>query len=326
MENCCEERPNFGHPACIADLGSATRFIFVGLPNRYNLDTDLTYNAVLASFNDTGKDSWRPFPLIENFVWTPAESQFDEGSSGRKSFIKDGKISIECETWDGDATPKMVEKMKALRCANWGMFIVTSENKLIGSSNLNANNGIGQFLPIPVDTQSIEALFQLKTNDATQKIMFKFDLLRNFDVSTLYAIDGDAIWDDVNEVVVPVDFNDLPTVVDANLKVGSVAPTTTSIGFKVNDDYRQGTRIAPHDDLGNVQGLTIADFLVENVTDATTITPTSIVETLPGYYVITMPAQTAGDNIRVSIDPVPYTTLDSQNSIRYVGSMEVVVN
>ena len=147
--DCCNERPNFGHPACIEDLGGVSRFIFISLGGltTYGLGNgDLVYEAILANFvGSVPNELWRPFPEFENFVWTPAESQFEESSNGKKSFIKNGKTSISCETWDGNATAKMVAKMEAMRCANWGMFLVTDSNKLVGSLKN------GKLAPIAID-------------------------------------------------------------------------------------------------------------------------------------------------------------------------------
>lgn len=323
--DCCTERPNFGHPACIEDLGGVSRFVFAPM-NSYGLgnpSSDLELEGFLAFFasdlnDNNGVDAWRPFPEVQNFVWTPAESQFEDASNGKKSFIKSGKISIACETWDGDATAKMVAKMVALRCSNWGVFLVTDSNKLIGSEK------DGFLQAIKIDSQSIESLFQFKTDATTQKIMFNFDLARNFDVSTLYAIDGDLIWDAVTEAIVPIDFNnDLTNVIDCQIAKNG-AFSTTGGALTVNDDYRQGTRNAgAGDSLGNVTGLTISNFLVENVTDATTVTPTSVTETGTGNYVFVLPSQTANDILKISIVAPTLTTLSGQ--IIYQGSLTLTV-
>lgn len=322
--DCCNERPNFGHPACIEDLGGVSRFIFVGTPNSNTSSfflgpTASDYSTVIEYMTDFPEaNKWRPFPEVQNFVWTPAESQFEDASNGKKSFIKNGKISIACETWDGDATAKMVAKMVALRCATWGVFLVTDSNRLVGSVK-------GDYVhPIAIDAQSIEALFQFKTDATTQKIMFNFDLARNFDVSTLYAIDGDLIWDATAEAIVPIDFNnDLPNVIDCQI-TKSGAFSTTGGQLIVNDDYRQGTRnVAGGDALGNVTGLTIANFLVQNLTDATVVTVTSVSETLTGNYAFTLPAQTANDILKISIKIPTQTILNGQ--VIYQGSLTVTV-
>jgi hypothetical protein len=314
--NCCNERPNFGHPACIEDLGGVSRFIFVPMPVSYDLSADFDYEYFASTISDV--NVWKPFPEVENFVWTPAESQFEESSNGKKSFIKNGKTTIACETWDGNATAKMVAKMVALRCANWGLFLVTDSNKLVGSAK-----GL-DFRPITIDEQSIQALFQFKTDATTQKIMFSFDLARNFDVSTLYAIDGDSVWSSTDEAVKPIDFNnDLPNVIDCQLaKVGNFIATGGALA--VNDDYRQGTRnVAAGDSVGNVTGLSIADFLVENLTDATTVTPTSVAENGTGVYEFIIPSQTSGDILKISLK-VPTITVIEPIYI-YQGSITISI-
>jgi hypothetical protein len=322
--DCCNERPNFGHPACIEDLGGVSRFIFVPMGTNYNLVDDLVYQAIVDNFTDilNVPEIWAPFPEVENFVWTPAESQFEESSNGKKSWIKNGKTSIACESWDGNATAKMVAKMEALRCAQWGILLVTDSNKLIGSSSLKA--GEKSIKPIAIDEQSIQALFQFKTDATTQKIMFSFDLARNFDVSTLYAIDGDLIWDATSEAVKPIDFNnDLPNVVDCQLAKNG-AFITTGGAITVNDDYRQGTRnVAAGDSVGNVTGLVIGNFLVENLTDATTVTPTSVTENGTGVYEFVLPAQTSGDIVKISLAIPAQTELSGQ--YLYQGNITITI-
>jgi hypothetical protein len=212
----------------------------------------------------------------------------------------------------------MVAKMEALRCSNWGILLVTDSNKVIFSE-------VGGLLkPIAIDEQSIQALFQFKTDATTQKIMFSFDLARNFDVSTLYAIDGDLIWSSTDEAVRPIDFNNnLPNMVDCQLaKVGAFITTGGSIS--VNDDYRQGTRIAASgDSVGNVTGLVIGNFLVENLTDATTVTPTSVAENGTGVYEFVLPPQTSGDILKVSLAIPTQTELNGQ--YLYQGNVTITI-
>lgn len=321
-ENCCENRPNFGRPTCVADLGVVERFIFVPLGLGFDLNAGDELASVKANLLSAAPaDLWRPFPQVENFVWTPAESRFEESSNGKKSFLGNGKISITCETWDGDATAKMVSKMRALRCAKWGVYLVTNENLLIGA--YSNSGGLEYVNGIKIDAQSIDALFQLKTDAATQKIMFSFDLDNNFDVSTLYSIDGNLIWDGVNEVIVPVDFVDgLPNVIDCQLSKNG-AFITTGGAIVVNDDYRQGTRnVAAGDSLGNVTGLVVGNFLVENLTDATTVTPTSVTENGTGNYEFILPAQTAGDIVKISLVLDATAGLDAT---QYQGSITITI-
>lgn len=327
--DCCNERPNFGHPACIEDLGGVSRFIFVGAPfdDNLNVPNGVEYFSILENFLTVpDKDIWRAFPQVQNFVWTPAESQFEEASNGKKSFIKNGKISIACETWDKDATAKIVGKMQALRCSSWGVYLVTDSNKLIGSTKKYSAMGteFTKILPIKIDEQSIEALFQFKTDATAQKVMFSFDLARNFDVSTLYAIDGDLIWDADSESIKPIDFNeDLPNAIDCSL-ITNGSFTTTGGLVVINDDYRQGNiTLDAGDTLGNVTGLVIENFLVTNETDNTTITPTSVTEAPIGSYEFVIPAQSSNDVVKITLVDNNPTSLTGQ--IVYRGSLKVTV-
>lgn len=318
-EICCEKKPNFGTPACIEDLGLVTRFIFVPLSvanATRNLD-DLTFELVFGSLTLNTTDAWRPFPEIENFVWTPAEDKFDESANGNKSHLSNGKISIMCETWDRNATAKMIAKMKAMRCGKWGLYLVTSENKLIGSYKFS--NSVDQINPIRISEQSIQALFQLKTNDATQKIMFSFDLPQNFDVSTLYSIDGDSIYSTASESISPIDFNNLPNFVDCNIRKG--LDTINSVVLTINTDYRQGIRLTGINDKGDVAGLTSSNFSGFNKTSGLPIVLTVFDGDSVGNYQVNYGApQTIGDVVMITLEPDAVIVLDD-STIIYKGDI-----
>ncbi len=329
MENCCATRPNFGRPVCIDDFGTITSMILVPLYDslgiKYAFDIrSLTYeNLYDAFFAVNPADRLYGFPQLENVEYAIADSLKEEGASGRKSHLRDGIITITAESWDKDGTSTIKGKMAELRCSDWGVFYVTDKNLIVGSyvatiaGALGGENGY--FAPVKIDSQSVDPKFMFKTNTTTQKVMLTFDLDRNFDDSTYYAIGGDELWSSTDEEVKSIDFNDVPKIIDCNLSLNEVA-TTTQAHIAINDDYRQGARNVNNTDAGNVTGLTVADFLVTNVTDLTTITPTSVVEEPTGVYIITYSgAQTSGDKMKVDL------VIASTNPVNYNGSITYLI-
>jgi hypothetical protein len=323
MENCCENRPNFGRPVCVDDFGTITTVLLVPYTSFFTYSMGMTYEDFYPYFSSQEpSERIYGFPQMENVEYSIADSLKEEGASGRKSFLRNGIITVTAETWDKDGTSAIKGKMAQLRCADWGVFFVTDKNLIIGSRvAFSVPATLGEtfiFKPIKIDSQSVDPKFMFKTNTTTQKVMLTFDLDRNFDDSTYYAISGDSLWSTTSSTVTSIDFNDVPKVIDCELALSTTA-TTTQAQISVNDDYRQGARNSNNDDLGNVTGLTIADFLVTNVTDLTTITPSSVVEEPNGNYIISFSAQGSGDKIKVDL------LLASTNSVNYNGSITYLI-
>lgn len=328
MEDCCATRPNFGRPICVDDFGTITSMILVplrdSLGNKYVFDIRLlTYEVIYDFFFATNPaDRLYGFPQLENVEYAIADSLKEEGASGRKSHLRDGIISITAESWDKDGTAVIKGKMAQLRCADWGVLYVTDKNLIVGSFASSVPNALGgesgYLLPIKIDSQSVDPKFMFKTNTTTQKVMLTFDLDRNFDDATYYAVGGDELWSSTDSAVKSIDFNDVPKVIDCNLTLnGAVLPA----GFNiiVNDDYRDGARNVNNTELGNVTGLLAANFLITNITDATTVTPTSVTEQSDGNYAFVVPAQTVTDKIKVEL------VIDAVNAVNYNGSITFVI-
>lgn len=310
IDTCCDGRPNFGRPEKICDWGNVVGFVLFPLKRsngapfywEYN---EISYETIVAAFlnEEDPEDRIYGFPILENITYSPAESLKEDGSSGRSAFLRSGKITFTGETWDKDAMPVLKGKFADLRCMGVGIAFVTSTNQLIGSNTKRPAFTLGDsptvFMPIPLDSQSIDPRFMFRLDQTTQKVMISFDLDRNFDDSTYYSIQGDSLWSTAGEKVIPFDFINPPMVIDCDMQVGTV--TTTGIELTINDDYRQGARIDGVDAPGNVTGLQVTDFKARNLTDGTNVVITAVSEDETGKYSFTWAAQTAGDQMKVSI-------------------------
>lgn len=320
MANCCETKRNFGHPLCISDFGVITSAILVplkkddGTANIYDL-TAFNYTSIMDALYAIEAERWYPLPQMNNVEYAVADTLFEEANSGKKSHLRNGKVSISAELWDKDGTATIKGKLSKVRCGQWGIIYITDANTIIGRRFVVG--GVEYFAPIPLDAQSVDPKFMFKTDSVNQKVMLSFDLDRNFDDSTYYGIGGDEIWDVTDEVVKSIDFNDLPIIIDCTLKADT--PIATAVALIVNDDYRQGTRITDVDAIGNITGLTASDFLVENITDATTITPSSVTESPEGLYNFVWSSQTSGDEIKISL------VLDTAKVVNYAGSVSFLI-
>ena len=321
--DCCKNRPNFGRPTCVTEWGDIVGFVLS--PLKYDDGSPYSDNILSISSDDllnkfyatNPSNRWFAFPTLENVEYVVADSLVEEGASGRKSFLKKGKITLNAESWDKDGTSVLSKKMAQLRCADWGLYFITSNNILVGRkvSNINSDN---EFAPVPLDSQSVDPKFMFKTNSTTQKVMFTLDLDRNFDDGTYYAIPCDELWDNTVQVVKSLDLQNLPSIIDAELTLnGSVLATGWNI--TINDDYRQGARNPANTDLGNVTGLGASNFLITNLTDATTITPTSVTEQNDGNYAFIVPIQSSADKIKVEL------VIASTNELNYNGSIEFLI-
>lgn len=327
MNECCNDYPNFGTPNCLPDLGNVERIIFCSTD--FEVELAGNSNACIITpfsngivFDGSIRRKLVPFPEVQNFVWTPAESQFQEASSGKKSFLREGKISITGETWDNDGTFVTVGKMQDMRCSKWAMFLVTNENNLVGQIKGNKVTGDFIFKGIPIDEQSIQALFQFKTDATTTLNMFSLDLDRNFNVRNMYSINGSTdIVDQNGENQVDVDFNDLSKTIDCNLIVNNTWITTGG-SVIVRDNYTQGTQGILKTQ-GTITDLGVNDFFITNITDGTTITPTSITENGTGNYEFIIPAQTSGDRISITLGNSLTGVVSGE--IYFAGSVEFYI-
>lgn len=303
---CCEARPNFGRRNCVQLFEVIVGAILVpkkdGDPNYWAFDLDgITSDVILPSFYaQEPVDRLYKLPEFVTVTTEKAETLFDEAPSGKKSFIRKGKRSFTCEVWDKDATSGMLKKLEKVRCGGWDIYLVTSDNYIIGSTKVINNNITGTktvFSPIPLDEQSFDSMFMFKTDEATQKITITFDLDRTFKDEDLYAISGNEMWNATESRVDYVDFINPIQIIDASAT--NVVSTTTSIAFDLNDDFRQGAVIADFNGLGNVTGLGITNFSVFNKTTGLPVAITSVGENPDGSYLIVIPAQTSNDVLEV---------------------------
>lgn len=285
--NCENGLSNTGTPNCVPIQSVTSTMIMVPLMASDGTLNGIDLNAPLPSFTalinepDASK-RWFPLPKFENVELPKADSQFEEASSGRMVFLRQGKRSFTGELWAEDSSPTLLGKLQNNRCVDFGVYIIDVNGNLVGSEQ-------GGFLrPIPVDNPSFNPTYTFATDATVSKIMVAFDFNRLFDESTMYMI---------TPTEAGINFNDLTGLIDVNF-LNSVI-TSTSITFDAKLDY--GTAINKI----LFKGAVSADFAMLNNTTALAVAVTSV-ENADGNYTLSFVAQTAGDSLTLSIAKTGY--------------------
>lgn len=204
--NCNAGLSNTGRPNCLPIQSVTSKLIMVpltandGTANYLDLTSPLPTWADLINEADASK-RWFPLPYFENVELPKADSQFEEASSGRMVFLRQGKRSFTGELWAEDSSPTLLSKMQNNRCVDFGVYIVDVNGNLVGSKQ-----GTGLY-PIPVDNPSFDPKYMFATDSTTSKIMVAFDFDRLFDEGTMYM---------VTPTEAGINFNDLNGLVDVN--------------------------------------------------------------------------------------------------------------
>lgn len=304
---CCQRGlPNFGRANCVVQIDDIVGAIIVptfASAGVYN-EIDLTdpFDATTLTGLVTNTDAslrWVKLPRFYGADAPIADTVFDEATDGTKSFVREGIWSFTAEIRDKDAVPAVLKKLKSLRCSNWAMFLVTRSNQLIATTIKDSDSIVR---PLVVNNGSLDPKMMFKNSTTTNKIMFAVDFDNLMKQENLYVIEGDEI---------NVDFLNMRQLIDVNLvQVGSVTATTATIGLRT--DFAMG--LQPNFD---VVGLTGANFVLENLTDSTTVTITSVTEslTVDGQYDFVYPSQTSGDILELSLVITTY----------YSGSVQITI-
>lgn len=324
MSKSCCTLEDFGVSNCNPEWGAIIGAIFlnrknsIGNPTIFSIKDGLTYELLQAGFFGDTLDRFHPMPLFKNVVPTKAESKTVESSNGSLAKLYSGKRSFTVELWEGDGTPTLQGKIEAMECGKTNVILLTANGFMIGAKSALLNT-FPAFDPlfggIPIDEKSVNAMFNFQTDDAPRKIMFSFDLERNFKDKDLYAIDCNKLWSTTASVYASMDLTDLPVTLGVNLSFTNA--TTTSVDVTVNDDFRQGAITSGQNEAGNVTGLTISDFALKNITTVQNEIIISAIEIAYGVYTMTFAAQTIGEIMEVSLLNNALVTLNYSGSGTY---------
>lgn len=283
---------NYGRGQCTTVIGTPVsvalqnRIDSSGVVNRIDLNAAFTLTTLngLITNVDTKKRIVL-LPRMKGMDLPIADTVFDEATDGTKSFVRDGIWGITGEVRDKDAVPPTQKKLKKIRCNDASAYIVTEENQLVGQLSVDGN----YMLPLELNTASADPKMMFKNSTTTNKIMFAVDFDNIVKQENLYVLDGEELG---------IDFRRMQQLTDVNLVIGDGTGdvTTTTVTWGAATDYVNGLK--PNFD---VFGLTDpTDWVLRNLTDASTVTFTSVVEISDGKYTGTYVAQTAGDEMELS--------------------------
>lgn len=288
---CLSGLENYGRGVCPTQIDTPVGIIAVNQFDSANAVNQIDLTAAFTSSTLTGlitnadpTKRWVKLPRFYGVTLPIADTVFDEAADGTKSFVREGIWSFMGEVRDKDAVAAVLGKMKALRCSSWAGFVVTKSNQLVGVRS----TGSDYLKPLAVNGGSLDPKMMMRDDANTNKIMFGFDFDNLVKQEDLYVLDGNDLG---------VDFLGMRQLTDVNI-VESAAPTATTIEVDLRTDFANG--LLPNND---VVGLLAASFVLKNLTTAATVTITTVVEdvTVDGRYLVTFPAQTAGDVMELSL-------------------------
>ncbi len=290
---CCGSGlKNYGRGQCTTQIDTPVGLIAVNEFDSANAVNAVDLNAAFTASTLTGlitqadpTKRWVKLPRLYGVTMPIADTVFDEAADGTKSFVREGIWSFMGEVRDKDAVAAILKKLKTLRCASPAFLVVTKSNQLVGRISTDGQD----MLPLKVNGGSIDPKMMLRDDANTNKVMLGFDFDNLTKQEDLYVLDGNDLG---------VDFLNMRQLTDVNIVQTTTPLTATAIEVDLKTDFVNG--LLPNND---VVGLLAASFALENLTTASPIIINTVVEdvTVDGRYVVTFPAQTAGDVMELSL-------------------------
>lgn len=243
------------------------------------------FTALLNAINP--EDRWFPLPEHKNATSERGDSVFETFDDATKAFVHEGVRTNKIILTGINASPVLLGKLKAFKCAEFGVFIVDKDRNLNGSSH----GQTAQMYPISIDSNTWDVKYIVGTSTTAPQIEITFDW-------SIDELDEELIMVSGAELA-PVNLMRLEGLLDVNPTFSGLSTTTITVAL--NLEYGTAKTKVP------VKGLVIADFKgntgtasrIYNVTDSLDVTLTSVTETSDGVYALVFPAQTSADKIRV---------------------------
>lgn len=288
--NCCSSQlGNTGVSPCDKPFGTKYRSILVnitandGVKNSIELDINgqVTEADVTALINQSDKSKrWYPLPETHDPESERAEPITQEDNLGNTRVVRDAARSVTEVFWY--VTKSTLKNLRRFERAKVGVYYVDNAGNLMGLVSGS------KLLPIPI--QSLN--FRDMDNDGQTgyQIMMTYQFKMNVGDEDLAYIGYESI------------LTDLTTVSGLLDVVGTVVATPSLVTVTL---YVQGNNIA---NKICVEGLVVGDFSFANVTQANTLTLSTLSETSTGVYEITVSANNpnVGDDLTATITKSGY--------------------
>lgn len=283
--NCNYGLGNTGLPGC-ESLQSVTRkLILVPL---YKSDgtrnsiakTDVIDEAYLiARLNDVNESArWYPTPEVDNVENTKADSLFESLNSGKNVFIQEGVRSFSGVFIKQG--PTFLGKLKTGRCVDFGVYMIDIDGNLFGYISKDKQ----ELYPIAVDKETFNPVLMPASDTTVAKIMISFEFDRTQFDENLKPVSSDFVTADLMRA---------SGLLDGFISISgdTISEFTTTVSMSYGSFNKSL----------DIQGLSLADFSVYNLTTSLSVTLTSVVEESDGTYLTSMPSQTIGDVMTLTI-------------------------
>ncbi len=226
-------------------------------------------------------DRWYPVGEFTNVEMTVADTTFEDKSDGTRSKLLTGIVTFTGQL-EGYSN-KYIEKLNSFACnSELGVLGHTSCNDLVAYLEKGDDTKI---FPIPISPQSMDSTLMFQADAQTGKIMFSFQFSRLVKLEDIYVLPNSAL-----------DYNFLSKAYKGNLDLIANSGNITDTSFQslLIIDFDSRFELATN----KVEGFTLADFDLFNVTTGLPIAITSVTETA-GIYDFVFPAQTSGNVLRL---------------------------
>lgn len=283
--SCNTTLNNTGTPSCQPIQKVLKRLILVntyktdGTKNYVDPDDTLDAAYITAKLNNSdGSQRWYPSPELKNIVNTRGDATYETFNDNSKIFVQQGVKSF--EGLIVKASTAYLSQLDGFRCTDISAWGVDKDGSLIGTLGTD-----GFIYPIQIDAQSWLPTYVEPTDTESAKIALRFDWDVEEEDENLRMISASAFGTNLLSI------NGL---LDVTGVVSSITSTTFAVKLKTDFGSVNDPILA--------KGWVLADFALYNVTDASSITITSVTENplALGNYAFVIPAQTAGDQLRLT--------------------------
>lgn len=294
MSNCFCGSPakNLGQPSqvCVADraikLAFQEQYNSTGAENRILASETLDSSYFTALINQTDKSKkLYPTGTIKAFVDSREDPNTDE-ADGVGYLASEGNRTFVFEILEG-AHPKLAEAYNSLRCKDMAVFGISISSQLIGNGSVE-----GALKGFKIEKGTLYAKFVPKTRETVARVMVSFTISVLEDDADISFLEYSSTATGAGYLTVdPLSFRGLVDVYFGD------ASSITTTGFRVPIHYIYGGDLFH---AAMLKGAVIADFSLYNVTDASSVTITSVTEVDGLYYTFVIPTQTSADELRLT--------------------------
>ena len=287
---------NLGQPSCVPSAKRDSRLVFVNYYDNNGVINSISSTDVLDDtfFNDrinagnvgSSLDITKRWYFTDtiNSVEGVREATVTQDVDGIPYPVKQGVRNYKGKFYGGTASPKLVGALNSRSCNQDGYFIVDVEGNITG---INGVDSLGNKIlkPIKIQKSTLTAIYNKPTASEIANVELSFMVDQNEKDSDLATIFSSSM---------SADLLSYRSLIDVN---GSVVGTPTPTGFVLDLTMPYGDVFSQL----KFKGAVVADFVVYNNTTSTAITLTSTAENPDGIYTFVMPAQTAGDEVKVDL-------------------------